>query len=253
MDSIVMFAQSKAGLVLAALAVLLVAERVYPMATAIGGARRVLRNLSLAAINAGLSWAVVVPVSALAAQWALGWRPLWWSGWPGLAFDVLLLDLWIYWWHRANHAVPVLWRFHEVHHLDQFLDASSALRFHFGEVLLSALVRAGVIFAAAIPLANVVAFETILAFITMFHHSNLRLPMWLERPLSLLLVTPSIHWVHHHAQWGDTDSSYATVLSLWDRLFSSHSATVRTAAMEIGVEGTRERTLAGLIKRPFTG
>ena len=251
MERLLNFAQSKGGLVLLALLAFLVLERLFPMAGMMGGARRVLRNLTLAVVNAGLSWLVVVPVSAMAIRFAPDWRPLWWSGWPGLAVDLLLLDFWIYWWHRANHVLPFLWRFHEVHHLDETLDASSALRFHFGEVLMSSLVRALVIFLLGLPLAHVVVFETLLAVATMFHHSNLRLPLWFERPLSLLLVTPSIHWVHHHARRADTDSNYATVLSLWDRLFSSRSATKRTPDMAIGVEGRRDRDAARLLLKPF--
>ena len=251
MERLLNFAQSKGGLVLLALLAFLVLERLFPMAGMMGGARRVLRNLTLAVVNAGLSWLVVVPVSAMAIRFAPDWRPLWWSGWPGLAVDLLLLDFWIYWWHRANHVLPFLWRFHEVHHLDETLDASSALRFHFGEVLMSSLVRALVIFLLGLPLAHVVVFETLLAVATMFHHSNLRLPLWFERPLSLLLVTPSIHWVHHHARRADTDSNYATVLSLWDRLFSSRSATKRTPDMDIGVEGRRDRDAARLLLKPF--
>lgn len=240
------------GLVLiGALVFFLVLERIYPMARMIGGLRRVGRNLSLAGVNAGMSWLVVVPVSAFAAQWALGWRPEWWSGWTGLALDLLILDCWIYWWHRANHESQFLWRFHEVHHLDETLDASSALRFHFGEVLLSSLVRAVVIFAAGVPLSSVVVFETVLALSAIFHHSNVRLPVWLERPLSFVIVTPSIHWVHHHAIRADTDSNYAAGLSVWDRLFGSRSATIRTAEMPIGVEGRRDRDLPGLLKRPL--
>ena len=251
MERLLTFAQSKGGLVLLALLAFLVLERLFPMARIIGGARRVLRNLTLAVVNAGLSWAVAVPVSALAAGWAPDWRPLWWSGWPGLVIDLLLLDFWIYWWHRANHVLPFLWRFHEVHHLDETLDASSALRFHFGEVLISSLVRALVIFLLGLPLAHVVIFETLLAVATMFHHSNLRLPSWFERPLSLVLVTPSIHWVHHHARRADTDSNYSTVLSVWDRMFGSRSATARTPDMAIGVEGRRDRDIAGLLRKPF--
>lgn len=251
MDRIILFLQSKAGIVLLALVAMLVLERLFPVARALGGLRRVGRNLSLGGVNAVLSWAVVVPVSAVAAQWALDWRPLWWAGWPGLALDLLLLDCWIYWWHRANHRVPLLWRFHEVHHLDEFLDASSALRFHFGEVLLSALVRAAVIFAAGVPLASVILFETLLALATMFHHSNLRLPPAFERALSFIIVTPSIHWVHHHARRADTDSNYATLFSVWDRVFGSRSPTARTPDMEIGVEGRKEEAIGGLVGRPF--
>lgn len=123
----------------------------------------------------------------------------------------MLLDGWIYWWHRANHEVRFLWRFHQVHHLDSFLDTTSALRFHAGEVLLSALVRGGVIFVVAVPFAHVVAFETLVVLAAIFHHSNVSLPDRLEQVLCLVIVTPSIHWVHHHASRADTDSNYSTV------------------------------------------
>ena len=251
MDRILLFAQSKGGIVLLTLLAFLLLERLFPVARAIGGLRRVGRNLGLAGVNGVLGWAVVVPLSAAASHWAPEWRPLWLTGWLGLGFDLLLLDLWIYWWHRANHRWPLLWRFHEVHHLDEFLDASSALRFHSGEVLLSAFVRAVVIFVAGMPLASVVVFETLLAVVVMFHHSNLRLPRSLERLLSYVIVTPSIHWVHHHAVRADTDSNYSTVLSMWDRLFGSRSASRRVVDMAIGVEGHHEEQIAGLLARPF--
>ncbi len=135
--------------------------------------------------------------------------------------------------------------------LDQFRDASSALRFHFGEVLLSSLVRAGVILLLGVPLLNVVVFETLLALSAMFHHSNVRLPPRLEKALSLVIVTPSIHWVHHHAIRRDTDSNYSSLLSVWDRLFRSRSATRRSPGMPIGTEGLGDRGLPGLIARPF--
>lgn len=251
MDRILFFAQSKGGIVLLTLLAFLLLERLFPVASAIGGLRRVGRNFALAGMNGVLGWAVVVPVSAAAAHWAPDWRPAWLAGGMGLALDLLLLDLWIYWWHRTNHRWPLLWRFHEVHHLDEFLDASSALRFHWGEVLLSAIVRALVIFLAAVPLASVVVFETVLAVATMFHHSNVRLPRAIEQALALVIVTPSIHWVHHHATRTDTDSNYSTVLSVWDRLFGSRSASRRVMDMPIGVEGHREEPIVSLLKRPF--
>jgi sterol desaturase/sphingolipid hydroxylase (fatty acid hydroxylase superfamily) len=233
--------------------VILTLERLFPMAKVHVAHKlaRLARNFTLAGANAALSPLIVIPLSAYAATHALDWRPLWWSGWAGLAADILILDFWIYWWHRANHVVPFLWRFHEIHHLDETLDASSAVRFHFGEVLLSALVRSAVIFLLDVPLASVVVFETVLFFATVFHHSNLRLPQEIETPLSRLIVTPSIHWVHHHAIRRDTDSNYATLLSIWDRLFASRSATVRSEEMPIGVESEEDRPLNELVVRPF--
>jgi len=237
------------------LAVFFAAERLRPAAAfpikAVQPAPRLLKNAALWMINAGLSVGVVVPVTAWAASAAPQWRPLWWSGAAGLALDLLILDGLIYWWHRANHRVPFLWRFHSVHHLDRTLDSTTALRFHFGEVALSAAARAGVVLTLAIPLASVLVFETLLLIATIFHHSNLRLAPRLERALSRVVVTPSIHWVHHHRIRADTDSNYATVLSLWDPLFRSRSPTRRTSDLEIGVEGREELPVLGLIAAPF--
>ncbi|MCI0430648.1 MAG: sterol desaturase family protein [Rhodospirillales bacterium] len=209
------------------------------------------RNLSFLLVSAAVSLIIVVPVSRWAAGLELGFRPGWASGAPGLGFDLLLLDFLIYWWHRANHQLPFLWRFHEVHHLDRFLDTTSAVRFHFGEVILSALARAGVIALFAIPLPSILVFEALVLAAAGFHHSNLKLPARFERLLSWIVVTPSIHWVHHHRIRRDTNSNYATVLSLWDPVFGTRSPTRRTAEMEIGVEEREEQNLPRLLLRPF--
>ncbi|MET4805684.1 sterol desaturase family protein [Limibacillus sp. MBR-115] len=239
-----------------------VAERLYPAAplppelgaaTARSSWLRLARNASLWLVNVGLSPLIVLPLSLWASGQILNWRPDWWSGALGLAFDLILLDFLIYWWHRANHVVGFLWRFHEVHHLDRFLDTTSALRFHFGEVVLSALARAGVIILLGMPFTSVVVFEVVVLCAAIFHHSNLRLPAAVEKPLSKVFVTPSIHWVHHHAVRKDTDSNYGTLFSFWDRLFASFSRNHRQTDMVIGVEARPERSLLGLLARPFTG
>jgi sterol desaturase/sphingolipid hydroxylase (fatty acid hydroxylase superfamily) len=242
---------SKSVAVGAAFVVLFALERLFPVAPWLGGSARVIKNLFLAIFNFVASPLIVIPITAFAASHMLDWRPVFWSGWQGLVIDLLLLDFWIYWWHRINHVVPFFWRFHEVHHLDETLDTTSALRFHFGEVLLSSLVRALVIFILAVPLSSVIVFEALVLISALFHHSNLRLPANVERGLSWVIVTPSIHWVHHHAIQRDTDSNYCTILSVWDRLFGSSNSTPRTPDMLIGVEGTVERNLVGLILKPF--
>ncbi|MEM7225082.1 MAG: sterol desaturase family protein [Pseudomonadota bacterium] len=251
----------KGALVLGWLALLFAAERLAPAArppvsppdAPAGGLWRVARNLGLLLLNAGLSPLIVLPLSLWAASHHLGWRPEWWSGWTGLALDILLLDFLIYWWHLANHKVALLWRFHEVHHLDRFLDSTTALRFHFGEVLLSAVARAAMVITLDIPFSSIVVFEVLLAAGTIFHHSNLRLPPRLEAAMSRLVITPSIHWVHHHARQADTDSNYGTLFSFWDRLFGSRSPTPRSLDMTIGVEQRPERRFLQLLARPFWG
>ena len=238
------------------LVLLFVLERAMPAAAAPAGDgrwgwRRLLRNVGLWLVNTGLSPLIVIPVSLWATGQSFGWRPDWWGGWPALLVDLLVLDFLIYWWHRANHVVPLLWRFHEIHHLDHFLDTTSAVRFHFGEVLLSALARAMIIVVLDIPFVSVVAFEAVVLLAAVFHHSNLRLPPGLERVLSRVIITPSIHWVHHHAVRSDTDSNYGTLFSFWDPLFGSRSPTRRTPDMPIGVERSAERPLLDLFVRPF--
>jgi len=244
----------KAAVIAAVFALLFVAERVRPMAlvpAAARGWRRLARNGGLFLVNTGLSPLLVVPVSALAAAAGPDWRPGWWGGPAGLVLDLLILDLWIYGWHRLNHALPFLWRFHEVHHLDRHLDTTTAVRFHFGEVVLSAGVRALVILVLDIPLTSVIVFETVVLLASLFQHSNLAVAPGLERALRLLFVTPSHHWIHHHAVRCDTDSNYGNLLTLWDRLFGSYSRTPRTPTLPMGTEDRPERDLTGLLLRPL--
>ena len=244
---------AKGGVVFVWFALFFVAERLAPAVQPVAptGLPRLGRNGAFWLINTLLSPLIVLPMTGWAVAHRLYVRPEWWSGWSGPVFDVLLLDFLIYWWHRANHEWPLLWRFHEVHHLDRFLDSTSAIRFHFGEVLLSAGARATVVLLLGVPFASIVLFESLLLCATIFHHSNLRLPPGVERALSIAVITPGIHWVHHHAARVDTDSNYGTLFSFWDRLFRTRSPTRRTPTMMIGVEGESERALPTLLARPF--
>ncbi|MDJ0684210.1 MAG: sterol desaturase family protein [Alphaproteobacteria bacterium] len=245
----------KVGVIGGWLVLWLIWERVAPRATRrfeAGAAwGRWAKNLGLFAINTLASPLMVVPLTAWAASHGLGWRPDWWSGAIGLAIDLIILDCFIYWWHRANHEVPFLWRFHRAHHWDQDLDVTTAVRFHIGEVLLSALVRGGFMILIDVPLSSVLVFEIVLLASSLFHHSNARLPVRVEAALSRLIITPSIHWVHHHALRADTDSNYGSFFSFWDVLFGSRSRTQRWDAMPIGVEGEEDRNFARILAGPF--
>lgn len=233
-------------------ALLALAERVAPAANRPRGSDgpRITRNLGLWAVNTLMNPFITVPIAVATAAFPLWTRP----DAPLLAqfaFDLLVLDLWTYAWHRANHRLPLLWRFHRVHHLDEFLDTTSAVRFHPGEVLLSALARAPLVVAADVSLAAILLFDALVLLGALFHHSNLRLPAKLEAPLRSVIVTPSHHWVHHHAIRADTNSNYGTLLTLWDRLFGTWSKTARTLDMRIGVEGQADAPLPALAAAPF--
>ncbi|MDA1070781.1 MAG: sterol desaturase family protein [Proteobacteria bacterium] len=230
---------------------LLASERLAPAGAWRGGRARIGRNVAFWLGAAAISVAVAAPVSAWASGQSWPWRPSWWSGTPGLVLDIVLLDLWAYLWHRINHVVQPLWRFHQIHHRDEMLDVTSSGRNHPGELVIAALARAPLIALLAIPLPSILAYEAVALAAAGFHHTNLRMPARLERVLSWVVVTPSIHWMHHHALRADTDSNYAVVFSIWDRLMGSRSRNSRTADMPLGVEGAPERSLLALLAMPF--
>jgi len=233
---------------------LFVAERHFPSVVVpdqLKTNHRNVKNIFLWLCNSAISPFIIFPITLYAVGWGVDRGNIWPLSWFGILLDVVILDFWIYWWHRANHRLPFLWRFHQVHHLDQWLDVTSAVRFHFGEVLLSSLVRATVIVCLGMPLISVVIFELLVLLGAGFHHSNLKLPMKVERGLSKLIITPSIHWVHHHNIQKDTDSNYGTLFSFWDRVFSSRSKNRRVSNMAIGVEGQEDKRLLQLLVLPF--
>lgn len=135
---------------------------------------------------------------------------------------VLLLDYGLYVWHVLTHRVPFLWRFHLVHHVDLDLDASTALRFHFGEMLLSVPWRLAQACIAGADLMAVSVWQTLLFMSILFHHSNVRLPLGLERWLRLVIATPRLHGIHHRPEASCLNSNWTSGLSIWDLLHATH-------------------------------
>jgi sterol desaturase/sphingolipid hydroxylase (fatty acid hydroxylase superfamily) len=176
------------------------------------------------------------------------------SGPPAWAAAVLLLDLSFYYWHRANHRWRFLWRFHNVHHVDPDLDLSTALRFHFGEVALSAGFRAVQVVVIGPAPAAYLAYEMLFQANTLFHHSNVSLPLKVERALNRLLVTPRMHGIHHSQVMGETNSNYSVVFPWWDRVHRSLVLAVRQRDIAIGVPGyarPADNRLTALVAMPF--
>jgi hypothetical protein len=147
------------------------------------------------------------------------------------------MDLTFYYWHRLNHTRPLLWRFHNVHHADPDMDVTTSFRFHWGEVLYSTVFRLlQVSLIGAVPLTYLV-YEVVFNGATMFHHSNLRLPVAWERRLNRVFVTPRMHGVHHSAVGPETNSNYSVIFSWWDRLNRSLRLNVAPREIVIGVPG----------------
>jgi sterol desaturase/sphingolipid hydroxylase (fatty acid hydroxylase superfamily) len=182
---------------------LVLLERRFPLRTRRERtARRLTRNLAVAAVGALalrlLEQPVIVPLSRLVA--ARGWGlvprlPL--PDWARRLTAILLLDYTLYIWHVLTHRVPFLWRFHRIHHADPDLDASTAVRFHFGELALSVPWRAAQVLLIGTDPRTLRLWQVGLLVSILFHHANVRLPEPIDRLLSLVLVTPRLHGIHH--------------------------------------------------------
>ncbi|MDQ1590637.1 MAG: hypothetical protein QOG71_1264 [Pyrinomonadaceae bacterium] len=171
-----------------------------------------------------------------------------------VALAVVLLDYTLYVWHVLTHRVPALWRFHLVHHADLDLDASTALRFHFGELVASAAWRAAQVRLIGVAPQSLAAWQSFLFASILFHHSNVRLPVEVERRLNLFIVTPRMHGIHHSTVCAERDANWSSGLTLWDKLHGTLRLNVPQGAIEIGVPAYRapeELGLSELLKLPF--
>jgi sterol desaturase/sphingolipid hydroxylase (fatty acid hydroxylase superfamily) len=221
--------------------------------------RRFVRNLTFSAPALVLLRLLLIPIPLSAAWWAeqhqigllhLISLPNWFRAIAGF----IAMDWAHYWWHYANHVVPVLWRFHNVHHTDLDLDLTTAARFHAGEIVASIPFRLVVVLLIGIGPITLLLFEIIFESATFFHHSNWRLPLLLERILNRMIVTPRMHGIHHSIVRRETDSNWGTIFSCWDRIHRSLRVDVPQDEIEIGVAPYRdegELTLGQLWSMPF--
>lgn len=170
---------------------------------------------------------------------------------------LLLFDLVIYWQHVASHHVPMLWKFHQVHHADHDLDASSGLRFHPVEIAFSMAIKCIVVLLLGATAESVVLFEIVLNSCAVFNHSNVKLPLGLDRVLRLLVVTPDMHRVHHSIHRDETNSNYGFNIPWWDRVFGTYRAQPRDQheAMKLGIpdfpDSKQTVPIWSMLKLPF--
>ena len=246
--------------VVVTLAALLVVERFLPLRLA---ARPLFGRLVVNAAISGLAFAAAMLLVRPAALSMLDWtseRPF------GLVHVLpmpvaaqfiiafLLMDLAFYWWHVANHRIAFLWRFHNVHHIDPDLDVSTAFRFHVGEVVLSTAFRIVQVGVIGLPAWMFAAYEIVFQANTLFHHSNVRLPIGMERLLNLVIVTPRMHGIHHSQVRDETNSNFSVVFSWWDRLHQTLGLNIPQAEIAIVVPGYAQEgdnSVANALLLPF--
>ena len=220
-----------------------------------------LRNLVFASINALISTLFFVVVIKHVCDWT-------WENQIGvlnqinlsapysLLLAIVLIDLWQYIWHRLNHQIDFLWKFHQVHHADKDMDTSTGLRFHPIEIIYSNFIRVSIIPLLGLQLDHLLAYEVLLLPIILFHHSNIKLSESADKILRVITVTPHMHRLHHSDISHETDSNYSSVFSVWDRLFRSYTMRPIEQAFNLGLGGRftekQWNRLYGMLTLPFT-
>src|SRR6202022_893353 len=225
----------------AVFALLFVVERFFPLRKATRSlVRRLFVNLAISVFAFTAAVCFLQPAVQSALRWSAG-KPFGFVHlvalpWPFLfVLSFLLMDLTFYYWHLANHRVPFLWRFHNVHHSDPDLDVSTAFRFHFGEIALSAifsLLQVSLIGPSAWAYA---VYQLVFQAEVLFHHSNIRLPVTFERLVNNVLVTPRMHGIHHSQVQRENNSNFGTVFTWWDRLHRTLGLNIPQSRVVVGI------------------
>jgi sterol desaturase/sphingolipid hydroxylase (fatty acid hydroxylase superfamily) len=224
-------------------------------------AQRWISNLGMQIMDAALLGLIpIFPVGVAIICSQKGWgllnyfqiAPL-----PAVIIGVLVLDFLIYLQHRMFHVVPLFWRVHMVHHTDQDIDVTTALRFHPLEIMISLLIKFAAVAAIGAPPLSVLIFEIMLNGTAMFNHGNIGIPLSLDRILRMILITPDMHRVHHSVIARETNSNYGFSVPWWDRLLGTYLAQPREGhdKMKIGLNGyqdDRSLKLASMLTMPFS-
>jgi sterol desaturase/sphingolipid hydroxylase (fatty acid hydroxylase superfamily) len=171
-----------------------------------------------------------------------------------LILGIIFLDCINYWWHRFLHRVSFLTRFHSIHHTDRLLNVSSALRFHFLEVLMGHIFKLPFIFLIGIPVEALLFYDVVFNANVYFHHSNIKINKRLDIFLSKIIVTPYIHRIHHSLKYKESNSNFSSFLIIWDKIFGTFSPQGDISTPKYGIPGYTENKyqhFSYMIKQPF--
>lgn len=200
-------------------------EHLYPQNKKLNDWKNERFNLSIGLLNVVLNF---VPASALV--YLLGFIEQNRIGllmrfslpsWLEILLTILVLDCWMYAWHRINHTVPFFWQFHRFHHEDQRMNSTTAVRFHIAELLLSLPGKAAVYLLFGLRFTPVIVYETLFFTAIVFHHSNIRISAAADGLYRILFASPVMHRIHHSCRKEERNANYGAVFSFWDRLFRS--------------------------------
>ncbi len=216
---------------------------------------RWLNNVGFGCINELIRFTVPVLLSMLLIKAPEGAGSGHWRSVAGVVAAFLVLDFGLYWLHRINHRVRLLWRFHRTHHSDLNLDASTTFRHHPGELILNLVMVTLAMVGLGLTVTQIVPYLVISRFVELFAHSNLRVNPRLDAWLATVIVTPRVHQIHHSEFQPETDSNYGQVLTWWDRLFGTFTApSTQPQPSRFGLEDCRsaeDQRWLSLLSQPF--
>jgi sterol desaturase/sphingolipid hydroxylase (fatty acid hydroxylase superfamily) len=217
----------------------------------VSGQRRRARNLAFTVVN----HVSIPPVSLLLVHWLSSASPgKWVANLPvfvGIPLAIVIFDLAGYWFHRISHASLFLWRFHQIHHLDEDFDFTTGARVHTVEVILHQVVLVTLATGLGIPATYLTVSSTVSFLMALLHHSNIRIPWSVEKWLRQMIFTPALHVPHHHDQINDTDTNFGFIFPWWDRMFGTYNTRPRTAQWRIGLDYSNDLGFGRLAIQPF--
>ena len=225
--------------------------------------QRRLSNLAMMLINTVIMRLLLPAITVTSAAWANAHNIGLFNSFtpapmPALICSFIALDLIIYLQHLALHRIPLLWRFHRVHHLDMDMDTTTGVRFHPVEALFSLLLKVLAIVLLGAPVVTVILFEVTLNALSLFNHANINIHRKFEPLLRLLLVTPHMHRIHHSVEPHEYSHNFGFNLSLWDRLFNTYLGEAKYGEQQIryGQKSLQDArvtaSLSKMLKLPFS-
>lgn len=243
------------------LLIMMLAEALFPRRQKQFRHQRWPANIGLVVLNTLLLRLILPGATIVLALWAerdhIGlFNLISLPDWFSLLLAVIVLDMLIYWQHRLSHTIPLLWRFHRMHHADTMIDVTTGSRFHPVEIAFSMLLKLLAILLLGPSAWAVIIFEVLLNATAMFNHSNINLPLSLDRFIRRLFVTPDMHRVHHSVFANEYNQNFGFNLSIWDYLFNSYTAQPQAGHLEMQIglpyfRADREMRLLQMLSQPF--
>ncbi len=206
-------------------------EHVFPEQKKYNDGKNERRNVLIGIVNGLLLFipsALLTELISLIEKNKIGlFQMLDFSLWINIIATLVVMDLFMYWWHRLNHTKLIFWRFHRFHHLDKKMNSTTALRFHIAELYLSIFFRSLFVLIAGFSFLPFLLYEILFFMVVLVHHSNIGITKKFDMAYRKIFSSPLMHRIHHSNIKEETDTNYGSIFSFWDRLFGTYKKEAR--------------------------